>query len=346
MLVRGCLLLFCAWGTFWVAGCDSGSLEDDDPEAIERVVLRLTRLGDIRADETRTQSAQIRLNNGQVTEVDTLFLDPKAEYTGRVEIYNTRGINIADRQIPGDAEHYLVRYTISGLSEVNWDVTDRESDYGEELLGADLAVGLAYNVRVDFNRLAVSEGQVQVQLTFYDQEVKNNQGLGVTPLAEVTFPVQVTPPLGPGDLPVITSATLRIGGSGAGLGNDNGLVNGERGATLFVNDGQTYLVSLRLFNGQTEWTDYIDVRGDYYHFEITPSSELEAALLFRPADTDLLSRPIGLRKEVDVSPNVTVNPPGELRVRGYKYDPEQGGDKNNPGSGTLILDFIVGLGIQ
>lgn len=185
--------------------CDSGGTEEVElPFA--RISIRL--VSSEAPDATVAIAASPDFMTGTAAIDDTLFLEPGATYQGALEVFDSDGSNVTSR-IRDDAEGYQFLYGVLGISGITLAVTDKESSYGGDTFGADLPVGLRFQLIVG-DGVPRGDGSVRLRFGAFDPDRKNGVTLDGPAIIDVELPVFIDAPLPPIPNERITRATLTL----------------------------------------------------------------------------------------------------------------------------------------
>lgn len=177
-----------------LVGCDSSGSDDEGPGALEpitEVVLRIekTALPNV-FTELRAVNPDGFLGGG-ATQVDGLELEAGVNYTGYVELRGAGGVNLTD-EIRAEAEaHQFFIQPQGGFADVlSVQLADAESDYVDNE-GADLPVGLVFQLNVAASAEAQAQGEVRFVLGHYADEPKRGSNLSDPPDFNFLLPVTI-----------------------------------------------------------------------------------------------------------------------------------------------------------
>jgi len=142
------LTCFLFIATAFLAGCDSGEPEDDDPNRIATMTIRLENTED--SGDVTTITATDPDGDGFFSySPDSLVFQRESLYEGTVEVLETAGGEDLVAAIRANPEEYLFEYfmrTDNGVRSTAFPF-DRETDYDPD--GRELwSVGLRFRVNV------------------------------------------------------------------------------------------------------------------------------------------------------------------------------------------------------
>ena len=171
------------------AACDSNEPDDEGPgdeELITRIVLTLTGGG-----QTVTATANDPDGDGTNFQIDTINLTAGTTYTGSFGIFDDINGEDITEEIEEEAEEHQVFFTVGGgvAGRVTVTITDRETDYGSNEVGADLPVGLAFEIAVTDGGAA--SGTLRVIQSHYDDAPKDGVNMSDETDFDITFPVNI-----------------------------------------------------------------------------------------------------------------------------------------------------------
>jgi len=193
MASRYTLVLLAA--LFWM-GCDSN--DSNDPVTVTRGVITLTS-GTQSVSATVTST--IGFVPGAALQADTLRLEPGLMYTGTLELFGSNNENFTET-IKGEPDSYLIAYEPLNTKGVDIFVEDRESDYAGNAQGADLRVGLTFDIELSELASIVGTGQLRVTVSEFIETRKTISSISnATPSMELLVPVfiplvEIEPPPG------------------------------------------------------------------------------------------------------------------------------------------------------
>lgn len=178
-------------------GCDGEKPEDNagEQELITTVVLTLTDAANPASAVSATWRDLDGDGPGQPT-IETLGLKAGTTYHGRIagllDETRTPAEDLA-AEVRDEAEEHQFFFTPAGgiANRITVTLTDRESDYGPNEIGADLPVGLAFDLVVSAG--AAADGVLNVVLSHYDEGPKTGQRSLETDI-DIDVPVTITLP--------------------------------------------------------------------------------------------------------------------------------------------------------
>jgi len=328
---------------FTVLACDSN---DPDPTpVITQAVLTLERTdADATFDPRKSQTIRIDgLPNPTTT--DTFYVVRGASYEGNIRFFDADGFD-QTATVRLAQETSAVSYTLTGINTVQLVSTDQESDYGPNVIGDDLPVGLEYTVAVEENA-SIAEGTLRVQLERFANELK---GSGTPQNVEVDFtlPLRLLRPgaQAPSTPDLITSLTLGFrSGGGIQIGRTN-----PGGYHVFSIDslenslmaGTTYASTFEPFNEAGEsLANKIKAEGSWYQvfYELEGAAADSADIIV--TDTDVDDLPLGLTYSMEIAPGAAGMWFG-VRMRMAFYDPSQGLVKDGMTiSDEILVDYLL-----
>lgn len=151
-------LLVAALALIWT-GCDSN--DSDDPVVATRAVVTLTSGAET---VSSTLTSRIGFVAGAAIQADTLHLTPGVTYTGTLELFGENNEDVTEL-IRTTPDNYNIAYEALNTKGVEVEVTDRESDYAGNLQGANLSVGLSFEVELSDLASIAGSGILRVFIT-------------------------------------------------------------------------------------------------------------------------------------------------------------------------------------
>ncbi len=148
------------------------------------------------------------LATGTIAPPDTIVVQPDETYEAVAEFFDTAGANVTSR-IRDNAEAWQLLYSVLDADGVHLQVTDSESAYGGDTFGADLPVGIRFELIVD-ETAPRGYGNIRLRVGQFGPGQKTGSTIVGSPLLDTTLPLFVDTPIPPIPNENITRARLRL----------------------------------------------------------------------------------------------------------------------------------------